>query len=64
MHRTKEQLIISYIIMKWSKLFHHSLYRCTYACTLGQKQYFLVFFVKLYIYVGELTEQKKERNVE
>ena len=45
MHRTKEQLIISYIIMKWSKLFHHSLYRCTYACTFGQKQYFLVFFL-------------------
>ena len=45
MHRTKEQLIISYIIMKWSKLFHHSLFRCTYACTFGQKQYFLVFFL-------------------
>ena len=63
MHRTKEQLIGSYIIIKWSKLFHHSLFRCTYACTLEQKLYFLVFFCQV-VYVGELTEQKKERNVE
>ena len=50
-------------LMKWSKLFHYSLFRCMYACTLGQKQYFLVFFCQV-VYVGELTELKKERNVE
>ena len=36
MHHTKEQLFVSYMIMKWS---------ITYACTLGQKLYFLVFFL-------------------
>ena len=34
-----------------------------YACTLGQKSIFLYFFCQV-VYVGELTELKKERNVE